>query len=78
LALGADVEQAGAKRERDRDSRGDQRSQVDDGVRDLEGGDLAAAAQGSEPSAEKALVRRERVGAGDRDEQAADDESEDD
>ena len=69
---------SGAKRKRDRYARADQRGQIDDGVRDLQGGRFAAAAQGSEPSAQKALVRGKRIGAGDGDEQAAHDEGEDD
>jgi hypothetical protein len=44
----------------------------------LQGRDLAAAAEGSESPAQETLVGGERVGAGDGDEQAADDEREED
>ncbi len=78
LALCADIEQPRSKRQRYRDAGSDERDQEDDGVGDLKGRGLPAAAESSESPAEKALVRGERIGAGGGDDDASDDESEDD
>ena len=78
LALGADVEETGAERQRDCDSGRDERDQKDDRVGELKGGVLVLRAGDPETTAQQARVGVQRIGTGDRDDDRADQESEGD
>src|SRR2546430_8074558 len=78
LSLGADVEQARAKWQRYRNAGGDERDDVDDRGRHLQGGVLALRAGDAKTPAQQSRVSVERVAAGDGHDHGADDEREDD
>jgi len=65
LALGADVEQAGAEGEGHRDAGHDQWRQEDERVGELQHRGLAPEAEEAEPATEQGLVGEEGVAAGD-------------
>src|SRR4029077_18138045 len=77
LSLRPDVEQAGAKWNRDRDARRDQRREKNDRGRKLQRRVLAARAQETDP-AQQSLVRVDGVRAADEDDETAGDEGEQD
>jgi hypothetical protein len=73
LALGADVEEPGAERQRDRHAGGDERDRIDDRVGDLKSGILALGACEAEAAAQETTIGVERVGSrGDQQERAHD------
>src|SRR2546423_3240488 len=76
LALGADVEEAGPERQRDGDAGRDERDQKDNGVGELKGGVLVLRARDPEATAQQSRVGVQRIRAGDRDDDRADQKGE--